>query len=166
MESSNAGKKKFSLDFIDVILLLIILCAAALLAYIFMSGGMKNEDSGVECQIEYKIQIKTLREDLKGNVNIGDTVKDASGKYEIGEVTNVTYSPYIFYSVSRDTMQVTASEYPDYVTMVVTAKADAVFKDNTYYVDDCKIYIGAGVDFRTYSFTGSGKFISLEEVTA
>lgn len=163
MGNEKASKRKYSPNFIDIILIIVILCGVALLAYIFLSGSSDSESDAVSCQIEYKICVKTVRKTSKGAVNIGDIVKDSKGRYALGEVINVTYEPYYLYTVEENSMEMVRSEHPDLITMVITAKTNAVLKDNTYYVDECELHVGSKVEFRTFGYYGSGNFTDLKE---
>lgn len=95
---SAVGRKKFHINFIDIILILIILLTAAILGYVILSPDIKKS-SNDPVTIQYEVEIPHLREEWKNNVEIGDSFIELTTQKRIGTVVDIRYSPEIFTGV-------------------------------------------------------------------
>ncbi|HPT85589.1 MAG TPA: DUF4330 domain-containing protein [Bacillota bacterium] len=167
MKREAAPRRALRFNFIDALFLLIILAASALLVYILFFHNPENIDQKSYTDVEYKIELRMVREELKGKINIGDKVIDASKLYTIGEVTDVKYANAIYTGVNRQQGTLVYSEYPGFVNITVTIKAPADLRSGNYMINGVyKLSVGSYVSIRVPNFTGSGYCISIKEVTA
>lgn len=164
MEEKKAKRKSFRFNFIDVILLLIILGAAAILVYIFKSSGSDTTgivDSNTK-EIIYIIEAREVPDVFKGNVNIGDSVVDAVGLRPIGEVVDVTYSEAPFVYEADGSGTVMYSVYPDKLNISIKVRAIASITADSYSIGGYIMSVGTKVYFRTPNLTGESYCISIE----
>ena len=148
------AKRRFRFNFIDALLLIVIIAVAALLVYIFTSDdGFGTVDT---VTIEYQVLISGIRDEFKDLVQIGDKVIDSVGLFEIGEITDVKYSQYM-YAVNDEVNGVTVmTEYPEHSEMEVHIRAEASVEDGLYYINGYKIAVGTLVSMRTPNFVEQG----------
>ena len=64
------------INFIDIILILIIVAAVAVLGYIILSPQINISSKAEAVTIQYQVEIVHLREEWKDNVEIGDDFID------------------------------------------------------------------------------------------
>ena len=108
-----------------------------------------------------------VREELKGKINIGDKVIDASQLYTIGEVTDVKYTNYVYTGVNREQGTLVYSDYPSHINITVTISASADISSGNYMINGVyKLSVGTYVSIRVPNFAGSGYCISIKEVAA
>jgi len=167
MNNKAAPRKTLRFNIIDALFLLIILASTGVLVYILFFGGADSTDSSSYSQVEYKIELRMVREELKGKINVGDKVIDASKLYTIGEVTDVKYVGAIYTGVNRAEGTLVYSDYPGYINITVTVKANADLSSGSYMIEGVyKLSVGTYVSLRVPNFTGSGYCVSIKEVTA
>ena len=163
MKNSTPKKRKFKFNFIDIILLVVILAAVVLLAYIFMSGRIEGFGSN-SMTIEYEVSIMRIREEFRGNINVGDKVVDSVKLMEIGEITNVQYSDSVYIISELNSTEIRYPIYPEHLDMTMTIRAEAVLKDGLYMINGYHIAVGELVSIRVPNFTESGYCTTIREV--
>lgn len=173
MKKTNTAGKKFRFNFIDALLILIILAAAALLGFIFTSGNLNMFGSTKTVQIEYVVQARNIRDEFKGVdgetenkfIRSGDRVTDTVTLYSIGEVVNVEYTDGVYVGVNRDENQVVNSLYPGHSNANITIRATAEVSERGYDVNGYKVAVGKLIAMRVPNFTCEGYCISISEVS-
>jgi len=155
---NNNGKtrKKFSLNFIDIVLILIILCAGILLAYMFSSRNTSTSESSGEIDLTYKVIVKEMRSEFKNLVSIGDKVVDSVQLFTIGTVVDVTYSPSTYTGKDVNNGKLVYSEYPDKLDMVITVKTKANVGADAYLIGGFNLGVGTKIHLRVPKFTAIG----------
>lgn len=167
MNVKTAPRKPFRFNIIDALFLLVIIAASGALIYILFFRGTESPSASPRTDVEYKVELRMVREELKGKINIGDKVIDASKLYSIGEVTDVKYTTSTYTGVNNAEGILVYSDYPGYVNVTITVKASADTGSGSYMIDGVyKINVGTYVSLRVPDFTGSGYCVSVEEVTA
>ena len=154
MERKNkfAGMLRFNI--IDVLLILIILFAGSVAAYMFTSDNdAVVSDNTVE--ITYKIFVKEMDEDFRHLVSLNDKVVDSVGLFQIGEVVDLSYSNSVFVD-TNSLGEFVYSDYPEKLDMVITVKARATVSEGAYMIGGYAISVGTKVSFRVPDFTGTG----------
>ncbi len=167
MNQKNSAKKPFRFNIIDALFLLVIIAASAALVYIlfFRGAGVARPSAGTD--IEYKVELRRVREELKGKINVGDKVIDASKLYTIGEVTDVRYKTSVYTGVNKADGVLVYSDYVGLINITVTIKANANTSTGYYLIDNAfKISVGTYVNIRVPNYTGSGFCTLIKEVTA
>lgn len=159
----NVNPKKHKFNFIDIILLTVILAAVVLLVYIFMSGRIESFGTP-SVLVEYKVSITRIREEFRGNVNVGDKVVDSVKLMSIGEVTDVQYSSSIFIVSELNSTDLQYPIYPEHLDMTITIRAEADIKNGMYLIDGYRIAVGELVSIRVPDFTETGYCIAIKEV--
>lgn len=159
----NVKPRKHKFNFIDIILMTVILAAVVLLVYIFMSGRI--ESFGTQSVlVEYQVSITRIREEFRGNVNVGDKVVDSVKLMSIGEVIDVQYSPSISIISESYAGDLKYPIYPEHLDMTITIRAEADMKNGMYQIDGYRIAVGELVSIRVPNFTESGYCLTIKEV--
>ena len=155
--------RKFRFNFVDVMFLLVILAASAVLFYIFRPD-VPVTDAGISSvkEIVYTLEAREIRSEFKGNVNIGDSVVDAVGLHPIGEVVDVTYTEAPFVYKANGSGEMIYSVYPDKINVIIKVKASADIGAGTYSIGGFQISVGELVYFRTPDLTGESYCTSIE----
>ncbi len=157
------SQKKFRFNFIDALLILIILAAGAFLCYIFLSNDVDVVSENVTKEIVYEIELNEVPEEFKWKINIGDKVTDTVARYPIGEVVNVVYSDYIYSGVNAEDGGEVLTAVPGYMDVTVTIRAEANIVNNMYSIGGYDIHVGKNVCFRVPNFTGESYCTTLSE---
>lgn len=159
----KVDRKKLSLNFIDFILIAVIIIAVGTLIFIFTARDVKSS-SAQSTQIEYTLQFDRVNEEFKNLVMVGDKVFDSDKLYAIGEVTDVSYSTAYYKGTDKATGAVKLSEYPGMICMTVTVKVNASVSDGGYSVSEYSIAVGKTMDIRVPNFTGKGVCTSVTAI--
>lgn len=155
-------EKKKSFNFVDIILLIIILAVVSSLVYLlvlayndlFLKGG---EDA----EIEYVLRIEGVDNDVRFSVKEGDTLVELGTHAEIGTVVDFYEEPSEFVGYDKDGKQV-LSDDPSKRDLILIVRTDAKGEGSVYEIDSYTISVGTEVDFRIPGFTAVGECISLE----
>ncbi|MBE6631598.1 MAG: DUF4330 family protein [Ruminococcaceae bacterium] len=155
--------KKFKFNFVDLLFLLIIVAASAVLFYIFRPNTPISDTSvSNNKEIVYTIEAREVRSEFKGNVNIGDSVVDSVGLHPIGEVVDITYTEAPFVYKADGSGEMIYSVYPDKINISIKVKATADVSGGTYSIGGFVISVGERVYFRTPDLTGESFCTSIE----
>ena len=153
MENTNKPKGKF--NFIDLLLLLVIIGSVVILAYIFVSPYTGKITLAPTEDIVYTIQVDDIRSEFKGLISEGDTVKSTVSLREIGKVVSVEYQNVQYTGKDKDGNTV-ISDYPDLYTAVITVAVKANTEDGLYKAGDITISAGTQIGFRVPKYTADG----------
>ncbi len=165
MENKNREKLKFRFNFIDAILIAVIIGAAVFLAYIFSSSSLNMGDENSSAEIEYTVELSKVRDEFRGEsfIKNGDGVTDSVTLYAIGEVSDVAYSDYMNKGYAADG-SIVYSKYPNHMTVTVTIRAKADLSDGTYSIGGYTMAVGKKVSLRVPNFTGEGYCTAIREI--
>lgn len=163
--SKKASRSAYRFNIIDILLILIILLAAGLAAYLVIPHGSGAEDAKKSTPITYQITVNSLAQRFKGNVKEGDLVYLDDSDTAIGEVQNVTYSPSVYIGTNRENGTLTYLDYPGELTMTVTIRATADMTEDIYDIDGFILEIGMVIDFRVPNLLASGRCTEITEIT-
>lgn len=161
---TGSQKNRFRLNFIDIIVILILLTATALLAYIFLSTDINLFEGNKKVTIEYKVEIRQIREEFRDFINISDLATDTVTQYALGEVVDVEYTPARYIGVKRNTGELVISDFPEHINIIVTIRSAASVDGADYSLDGYKIAVGKPVALRTPNFINEGYCTQLMEV--
>ena len=167
MKNENQAKRNFRFNFIDVILILIVLSVAAVLVYIFASDRIEVARTQQQStDIMYEIEVASALQEYKGLIQIGDKMLDSNTQTEIGEVVNVVYSEVKYEGHASDG-SVVYSTHPERVKIVITVKAKAQLSSDGIYTvgGDYELLIGKNIFFRVPDFVNGGYCISIKEAS-
>ncbi len=163
-KSERVGKRKFRFNIIDLILLMIILAATAVMIYLLLPS--RAPDGAVESQtvnITYSLTVKEVPEGMRGRVQVGDDVVDAVTLYNIGQVSDVSYVSSVFAGVNQTTGEYVYSELPGHIDVTVKVNATAVKTDTGITVNGFTVAVGKKIPFRVPGFTSEAYCTALEE---
>ena len=158
-------KHKFNVT--DLILILIILAAAAVLIYIV--AGTNLFLGGEEIDIQYTIEMPLVRNEYLPAINKimpGDKITESVRSYDIGEIQKVSISEGLAETTNLEKGIVQRVPYPDHSRLLITVKAKAQkdSKDLNYLINGKIIMVGVQIHFRTQHFTNTGTCIAMEVI--
>ena len=156
--------KKFRLNLIDIIIILVILTATALLVYVFLSSDITLFEGSRKVSIEYKVELRRVREEFRDFISISDHVTDTVTQYALGEVVDVEYAPTRYTGVNRSTGSLVFSDYPEHINITVTIQAEATVNGDDYSLNGFKVAVGKQIPIRTPNFINEGYCTELMEV--
>ena len=164
--NSAPNKKKLYFNFIDVILIVAVLASVAALVFFLRERRIVTVDGGRTAEIVYKIEVTAMREEFRNLVAVGDMVVDPVTANTVGEVTDVSYVPYVYVGTDRTTGLQITTPYPGKITMTVTIKTMATVTDTGYEVGGRGLVLGETISFRVPDFAGSGTCVAIEKTPA
>ena len=142
MDRKNKISGMFRFNVIDVLLIIVILFAGAVAAYMFTSGNntVVSDDT---VEITYKIRVQEMNEEFRHLVSLNDKVVDLSYSNTVFVDTN-SLGEFVY------------SDYPEKLDMVITVKAHATVTEGAYMIGGYSMAVGTKVSFRVPDFTGVG----------
>ncbi len=164
MKQEAKNKRRF--NFVDAVILLLILAAVALAAFIFVFKGpsfFTNLIGGQQKEIYYAVELSRVREELVGNVQPGDKVRDGVRNYDIGTVVGTLSGDCEHIGAAPDGTAV-AGGYPGYQSLIVIISARAANTGYEYSIGGYDLQPGAEVSFKTPGLSGTGFCVGLEVV--
>lgn len=157
-------KKRYRFNFIDFIIILIIAVFALMVIY-YILLPYSDSPIGVEStDIEYKIRVNGMSNDLKDMVNVDDAVLENSGLNKIGKVKSVEYTDSIYVGIDKTSGRNVSQAYPDRVDMIITVSAKAQTNTGVYIIDGFTISPGTEISFRVPGFSGGAVCEEIHEV--
>jgi len=155
------AKKKRRVNYVDIILLLVMIAVVGLIAYTYLSPLTKQLFAETY-DVEYTIRIQGVRLEFNDKIHEGDTVVENETLKSIGTVKSVVYSASKF--VGTDSAGKTViSEHPDMYDVTVVVGAKAEMPSGMYEVNSFAITAGKTIRFRVPDFTGEATCISISE---
>lgn len=155
-------EKKKQFNFVDVILLVIILAVVFSLVYLVVHAYNNYFlKDGENTQIEYVIRIEDIDNDIRYSVKEGDTLVELDTHTEIGTVVSFREEPSVFIGYDKDGNCVQSND-PSRRDLVITVSTDAKGNGSVYEIDSFTLAVGEEIDFRIPGFTAQGECISLE----
>ena len=149
--------KKARFNFIDAIIILVILAVIGAAVYLIAVESRVNRSANMG-NIDYVVRISGVSEDALSFISVGDAVKDSVSGETMGIIRTVRTEKTRYYgSVAKKNADgsytLPKSEYPDrydvYVTISANATEDA---RGIYYIGTTKILTGSAVYFKVSSF--------------
>ena len=145
--------KKHKFNFVDAVIILIVLALVALVAFIFIFQGSSFVSKifgggGEKKEIYYAVEVNQIRESLVGNPKEGDKVTDAVRNYKIGTIVGVLTGDSEYIGGDSEGNAV-ATKYPGYQSLILIIKAEAVNNGREYSIDGYGIQNGANVNFNS-----------------
>lgn len=158
-------KKTYKFNFIDFMLIIIIIAAVSLLIYIMLGNNLLvgSEDT----TILYTIEIPLIRKDFLGSVHLitkGTTIIDSVRSYNIGEIQDVKVTDAYSNTTNLEDNIVISKLYPDHSKVTITVKAKCKKDKASYVVNGKTIMVGTRLDFRTPYLVSYGNCVAIEEI--
>ena len=167
-KKSNASEKKErKFNFIDFLLIVLVLAIVAGAIYLFSPGSFLNQiKTEKQGTLSYTVEIKGVDGEYLNKIKENDVVVDSVTKNTIGTVVAVDYNTkqtVLEYAKQSDgTYTGVLSEYPDQYTVLVTITASAEYASGDgYNVNNRRIAVGEAMALRFPDFVAEGHCISL-----
>lgn len=159
----NKMKKRGRFNFIDVLLLILIIAAAIGLVWLMISPYTEQLFAPTY-DIEYTVALNGVRVEFKDKVQEGDRIVETAGLDEIGRVTDVVYTASKFVGTDSNGHSIT-NDHPGLYDVMITVRAEASLQSGVYSVNGYGITAGKTIPFRVPDFIGEGVCGSVTEVT-
>lgn len=161
--TADAKGRKF--NFIDVLIILIILLVAAVVINIFAPALLSGKFSsgGVTKRIQYTVEFTGVDGEYIEMIKEGNTVVDSVSKYSLGSVAAVDFDTrYSELEYDEQNKAGVLSVYPDKYNLLVTVTVDAEYEDGKgFSVNDYRIAVGEKMALRFPDYVGEGYCVGL-----
>lgn len=155
-------KKKRKFNFIDLLIVLVILAVVGIIAYVFSPWGhIEKLWSKDTAELTYLVEIKDVDINYIEKIREGDSAVNAVTKNSMGKIAEVVSveSAYVYdYALDENgEMRCVVSEKPNKFNVTVKIVAEATYTKNVgYSVNGCRVAIGESFDLRfpLYSCVG------------
>ncbi len=158
--------KKHKFNAIDAAIIIVI---AAIIGAVVLFFTMKDTPTvSNTVNLEYVIELRTVRSEFSDNFAVGEGVVDSVAKYHLGEVIDVAVEPATYNGNDYSAGALTLSEHPDHSNIKLTVIAPATIGgDGRYLLDGgYDISVGTTMHVRLPYYTGTGYCIQLTETEA
>ncbi len=160
----KADKKKGKFNFIDFLLILIVVILIASIVYVLMpSNWIKGMFADKSVDIEYSIEIIGVDEAFIENIKDNDIVLDGVSKANIGTVKAVTdITQYTELKYNEVDKQGVLAPVEGKYNIIVTISATADYtEDQGYTVNGTRIAVGEKISARFPNYVCEGYCISV-----
>lgn len=152
------NKKKFKINFFDIVIILIIVCVGAGV-YLFM-----NKDTAVSNtkKLTYKIELTNTTPDLEDYIRIGDDLTENTKNYNMGKVVDFETIPYTKLTPDYENNMFADSVDPSHNTVLITVEANVTESASAYAVDG-QFVVRAGTEIfvKGEGYAGEGYIVSV-----
>lgn len=158
--------KKHRFNIIDAIIIIVIAAIIAGATFFLLRDDKPEEVKQDTVTLEYVVEFRKVRNELKDKLSEGDTVIDSVAKYYIGEVVAVEVSDAVFSNGNDfNNEKAVVGYFPGYSDVRATIVCEATIGANGRYVlsGGYSVSVGSRVDVRTPNYNGTGYCISLRE---
>ncbi len=157
VKSMGNTKQKRRFNVVDALIILLILAVIAAAAVFVLSKGVGGRKSNT-FEIEYVVELRTVRDEFADNIKVGDRLVDSAAKYQLGEVIAVSTSPATFTGTDLVNGALVYCNYPEHSDISLTVKASAETDSDGMYIIDSgyRISVGSTMYIRTPDFVGTG----------
>jgi hypothetical protein len=142
MIMDKKGKIFGKVSILDILIMLAV--AAAVLGVLYRV--VLTENIGLETrkvEIEYKLRINGVREDLFTNIEIGDEVVDGVDRSELGVIVDIEREPYYEY-IELITGDYGIARSPNRYIITIIMRAEAEYNSHEGYFIDGEYHIATG----------------------
>lgn len=137
------NKRKLRFNFVDVIIILVIIAAVFVLAKVFLgTDNSAAQDETDKTKIQYVIELQEVDERFEDAIKKGQLVQDAIERKNIGTVVGVQCIPYEVITFDYTTGKEKVAVVDGQLSVSITIEADAVETDRAFTVDGCEIRVG------------------------
>lgn len=159
-KSQKKAKRKF--NFIDFLVVLVILALIGILIYVFSPWThIEKIWSNSQTELTYFVEIKDVNPEDIDLIKSGDSVLNSVTKNSFGTVSEVTNieNAYVYDYVMNEDGKMTCviSENPKKYNITVKITASADYKEDVgYSVNGCRVAIGEILNLRFPTYECSG----------
>lgn len=159
-------KRKIRFNFVDLLILLIIGAAVALLALVFVGGFGKSSASETQtATIEYVVEIKNLDSSLQDTLAVGQLVEDAVERKQLGELKAISKSDAMQINYNYTTGEEEYSVVEGKINLTLTIRAQAEESDISFSVDGYEIRVGTHISMTLPGFQCNGYCIGVTKLS-
>lgn len=156
------SKAKF--NFIDALIILVILLAVLAGGYVIASGKLSVGNGKETIKIQYQVEIKEKTKEYGDNIKIGDKVLVGDKEKAAATVEGVEIVPFKIISEDKTQGIVHYSEVPDVYDVILTLNSEGSQTDTGIYADNTQVRIGEKITVRGNGYSGNGYIVGLEVV--
>lgn len=152
-----AEKKKFKINFFDVIIILIVICVGAGL-YIFT-----HRDTTVDTKkLTYMIELNKTTPGLEDYIRVGDDLTENTKNYNMGKVVDFETVPYTKLTPDYENNIFRDSVDPTCDTVRITVEANVTESASAYAVDG-QFVVRAGTEIfvKGEGYAGEGYIVKV-----
>ena len=160
----GSKRKKFKFNFIDFLIILLVLAIVAAVIYIFAPFSWIQQKNG-SIDLQYTIEIQGVDEAFIENINEHDVVVDSVSKNVIGKVIAVDYNTqYSELKYDESNRTGILSVFPDKYNLIITiSTANALYVEGEgYSVNGCRIAVGEKISAKFPSYVSEGYCIGID----
>ncbi len=162
--SGKVKNKKKGLNFVDFLLILIVIAIIGGIVYMFSPiSFLKKATSAVEGTLDYTIEIRNVDVSFIDNIKENDIVIDSVSKNTLGTVSAVDHNTkyaelgYQIVEQEQEKYEGFMMEYPDRYNVIVTITANANYiAGQGYDVNNCRIAVGEKLYLRFSDYVCEG----------
>ena len=159
----KAEKDTKKYNFVDVILLILVLLITAGIIYAFVAPyTVQIASNATSEKIEYRVRFQGVPDEIKYSIKQGDKVSESSELVFIGRVKKAEYFDTEFSGVDKDGNGV-VGVYPGKKDIVITIECDASPKEGAYKINGYSVTAGKKIDLRLPGFCGQGECVYVGE---
>lgn len=162
MELTFVAKRKFRFNFVDV-LVVILIVAVGFGAYSFIKNGFFTAGTGdSQAVIRCVFRTSDINDEFATLLTTNSVLYIDNGDTELGTVKAVEVRPAVYVGESAD--GVIMSEIEGKSCLYVTVEINAAYDGKSYGIGDTKIYVGAELEAISPKLAFNAECISLEKI--
>lgn len=155
---TKTSLKKFNI--IDVVIILVVVLAAAMLLGRGFSKNVTNSNTGKT--IEYTVKVQGIRQPTFDALQQGDKLVDGATGNAIGEIFEISSEPYTENQNMLDGT-VKALQVPDRLSAYVTITCEGVVNDDGYFLGSTQVAVGDTISLVSERVDTNGVIVAVKE---
>lgn len=150
------NKKKFKINFFDIVIILIVVCVGAGI-YFFT-----HKSPAATKKLTYVVELNKTTPGLEDYIRIGDDLTENTKNYNMGKVVDVETVPYSKITPDYENNAYVDSVDPYYSTVLITVEADVTETASSYAVDgQYVVRAGTEVFVKGEGYAGEGYIVKI-----
>ena len=172
MNNTVAKKAKRKFNFIDFLIVLVIIAILGIVIYVFSPWAqIEKLWSNDDVELTYFVEIKDVDIEYIDSIKEGDEIINSVNKNSLGTISEISKmeKAYVYDYVLDENGNMTCvlSEQPKKYNITIKVTVDAEFESNVgYSVGGTRIAIGEMLDLRLPKYVCSGECIQMYEINA
>lgn len=160
----NTAKTNKRFNFIDVLIIAVILAIVAFAAYLFFGNKLvslfKSGDN--TAFLRYTISMSSVEDKYVDYINEGSELMH--GSKSLGIIESVRASEVERIELNERTGELVTVDYPDHKKVEVSVVVKAADEGGVFMADGVKIAVGEYIEFKTLGFKSYGYITSFERL--